>query len=307
MKHFFLFLLIFTAHGSVPPDSYVLGPGDRIAVIAVDLKELEIKPATVDPDGTVDFAYAGRLRATGLTCPQLAAEIQRRLLSIVREPNVRVEVVEYGSQPVSVLGSVNKPGVHHLRGPRNLIEVLASAEGIRVEAGNVIKITRVRESGPLPLPGARLDPTGEFMTGEVRVKALLEARVPELNIRIRSHDVISVPRADLIYVLGNVRKAGGFPLAERESITILQALTLAEGTDPLAASQKTRIIRAASEGAQPIEITVNVKKILAGESPDQELRPNDILFVPNSRTKSVGLRALEAGIQIGTGVVIWRR
>jgi protein involved in polysaccharide export with SLBB domain len=80
-------------------DSYLLGPGDRISVSAGDLKELDFKPATVDADGTVDFQYTGPLKASGMTCAQLAAEIERKLLPIVREPVVRVEVVEYGSQP----------------------------------------------------------------------------------------------------------------------------------------------------------------------------------------------------------------
>jgi polysaccharide export outer membrane protein len=133
--------------------------------------------------------------------------------------------------------------VHQLRGLKSLVEVLAMAEGLRIEAGNMIKITRLKAAGPLPLPGAHLDSTGEFTTGDVGVKALLEARVPELNVRIRPRDVISVPRADLIYVLGNVRKPGGFPLTERESLTVLQALSMAEGVDPLGAPQKTRIIR----------------------------------------------------------------
>jgi polysaccharide biosynthesis/export protein len=287
--------------------SYLLGPGDRISVSVGDLKEIEIKPASVELDGTVDLQYAGRLQASGLTCSQLSLEVERRLLAIVREPKVRMEVIEYGSQPVSILGSVNKPGVHQLKGPKSLVEVLAMAEGLKLEAGNLVKITRTKASGPVPLPGARVDSSGDFATGEVGVKALLEARTPELNIQIRPHDIISVPRADLIYVLGNVRKPGGFALAERESMTILQALSLAEGVDPLGAPQSARIIRAAGSGAPSTEVAVDVKKILSGKMADQALRPNDILFVPNSRSRSVGLRALEAGIQMGTGIAIFRR
>ena len=287
--------------------SYLLGPGDRVAVTVADLKELEIKPTLIDLDGTLDLPYAGRLKAAGLTCAQLSVAIEQNLLSIVRQPKVRTEVVEFGSQPVSILGAVNKAGIHQLRGARNLVEALAMAEGIKPEAGNLVKITRVKASGPLPLPGARLDATGEFMTGDVSLKALLEARTPELNILIRPHDVIAVPRADLIYVLGNVRKPGGFALAERESMTILQALSLAEGIDALGSPQNARIIRSAVAGAPPSEVAIDVKKILAGKLPDQPMRPNDIVFVPNSRSKSVGMRALEAGIQMGTGIAIFRR
>ena len=255
----------------------------------------------------MEFSHAGRFPAVGLTCREVAAHMERKLAAIVREPRVRCEVTEYGSQPVSILGAVNKPGTQQLRGTRNLVDVLAMGEGLKLEAGNVIKVTRRKSSGPLPLPGARQDASGEFATGEVSIKALMEARVPELNIPIRPHDVISVPRADLIYVMGNVKKPGGFPLAERESMTVLQALALAEGVDGLAAAQHARVVRSLEPGTPRQEIAVDVKKILAGKLPDQELRPNDILFVPSSRARSAGLRALEVGIQLGTGIAIFRR
>lgn len=288
-------------------DSYRLGPGDRIAVSLGELKEIEIKTAAVDPDGSIELQYAGTIQAGGMTCAQLSAEIAQRLLPIIRDPKVKVEVSEYGSQPVSILGSVNKPGAHQLRGPKNLIEVLAIAEGLKPEAGNVLRVTRRRSAGTLPLPGAEVDLAGEFTTAEVSVKALLESRRPELNIQVRPHDLIAVLRADLIYVLGNVRKPGGFPLAERESVTVLQALSLSEGVDAMGAAHKARIIRQAGLDGPRSELPVDVGKILAGKLPDQPLRPNDILFIPNNRSKSAALRALETGIQVGTGLLIWRR
>jgi polysaccharide export outer membrane protein len=299
-----LFAIAFSA---LADGNYTLGPGDRIAVYLRDLKEIEIKPASVQLDGTVDLQYAGVVRAQDLTSQQLAAEIEQRLKTIVRQPRVSVEVIEYGSQPVSVLGAANKPGVHQLRGRKNLVEVLALAEGLKPEAGNTIKITRPKASGDIPLPNRKIDPSGEYATAEVSVKALLDAKTPEANIRIRANDIVSIPRAELIYVLGNVRKPGGFPLAERESLTILQALSLAEGMQPASAPQSARILRSknAAEAAQ--EIPIDVKAILARKAPDQPLEPNDILFIPGSAAKSLGLRALDAGIQIGTGVVIWRR
>ena len=90
--------------------NYQLGPGDRIAVYVRDLKEIEIKPAYVQLDGTVEFQYAGVIRAKDLNTSELARQIEQRLEPIVRKPSVSVEVIEYGSQPVSILGAVNKPG-----------------------------------------------------------------------------------------------------------------------------------------------------------------------------------------------------
>ena len=286
--------------------TYLLGPGDRVTVNIRDLKEIEIKPALVELDGTIQLQYAGRIQAEGLTTLELSQQIEQRLGKIIRDPRVTVEVSEYGSQPVSILGAVNKPGVHQLRGGKNLIEVLSLAEGMKPEAGNVIKITRPKASGAIPLANRKEDPTGVYTTAEVGLKSLLEASRPEENIPIRSHDVISIPRADLVYVLGSVRKPGGFPLAEKESITVLQAITLAEGIQPTASAQNARILRSSGSGPAT-ELPINVKLILANKMPDQALKPNDILVIPNSAAKSASLRALEAGIQMGTGLVIWRR
>jgi polysaccharide export outer membrane protein len=285
----------------------LVGPGDQITVSLRDRKEIEIKPAFVRLDGTLELPYAGSMRAQGLSTEQLAREIEAKLTSIVRDPKVTVEVSEYASQPVSVLGAVNRPGVHQLRGHKTLVEVLSMAEGLKSEAGNVIKITRPKASGPIPLTNAKEDATGQFTTAEVSAKGLLEASVPEANIAIRPHDVITVPRAELIYVLGNVRKPGGFPLAERESITVLQAIAMAEGVLPGAVTQSARILRASRSSGPPVEVAIDVKRMLASTAPDQPLLPNDILFIPNSATRSMGMRILEAGLQMATGVVIWHR
>ena len=297
--------LVFGLMAAVPT-AYRLGPGDKVAVQLANLREIEIKPALIEGDGMVDFEHAGRLTAAGLTCLELAAAIETRLSTIVKAPKVRVEVLEYGSQPVSVMGAVNRPGVHQLRGSKTLMDMLALAEGLKPDAGNVVKITRRKGQGPLPVPGARADLSGEFVTGQVQVKALMEARTPELNIEVHPHDVISVPRADLIYVLGKVKRPGGFPLAERESMTILQALALAEGIDGTGSAQDARLIR---ESGTPdrSESPVDVKKILLGQAPDRPLLPNDILFIPGSKARSAGLRALEVAIQLGTGIAIFRR
>jgi polysaccharide export outer membrane protein len=285
---------------------YLLGPGDQITVSLRDRKEIEIKPAFVGLDGTVDLSYAGRLRAEGRSTEQVAREIEAKLTSIVQNPKVTVEVTEYGSQPVSVLGAVNKPGVVQLRGRKSLVEVLSQAEGLKTEAGNSVKITRPKSSGPIPLSNAKEDSSGQFTMAEVSIKGLLDASVPEANIQIRPHDVITVPRAELIYVLGNVHKPGGFPLSERESMTVLQALALAEGVQPGAVTQNARILRAAGTSGR-MEVAVDVKKMLQNRAPDQPLLPNDILFIPNSSSRAVGLRLLEAGVQMATGIAIWGR
>ena len=304
LASFFVFAAL--SVGQTSSSKYLLGPGDRITISLRDLKEIEIKPATIDRDGTIDLQYAGRLKAEGLTTEQLGVEIQKKMAGIIRKPNITVEVTEFGSQPVSILGSVNKPGVHQLRGGKNLVEVLAMAEGMKPEAGNVIKVTRPRPKDATLSANWKEDASGQFVTTEIGVKALLEARTPEANIQIRPHDVISIPRADLVYVMGGVRKPGGFMLAERESITVLQAVSMAEGVAPGSAPQRARILRPSANSSTSQEIVIDVKQILANKAPDQKMQPNDILFIPSSAMKVVSMKAIEAGLQMATGLVIFR-
>jgi polysaccharide export outer membrane protein len=187
-----------------------------------------------------------------------------------------------------------------------LLDLLSSAGGVRTDAGPAAKITRPKASGPIPHPSNRQTVTGDYVA-EVDLKSLLDARNPSENIVIEPHDVVSIPPAEVIYVVGNVKKAGGFPLGGKPTLSVLQALSMAEGLDPQAAPKHSRILRRGSEpGAERTEIAVDVQKIMTGKAQDILLLPNDILFVPSSAAKSVGVRGADIAIQIATRALIWR-
>jgi polysaccharide export outer membrane protein len=304
-----LFLLGAIAFGQTPAPapSYVLGPDDQVAIHVLDLEEIGDSAFRIDMRGYINVPLAGRLHAAGLTVDQLEAALAARLKEVLQTPVVTISVSEFRSQPVSVLGAVNTPGVHQIRGRKTLFEVISEAGGLKNEAGNSIKITRRKEFGPIPLNGAAMDASGQFCVAEVSVKSVMEARNPQENIQIQPNDVISVPRADLYYVIGAVKRAGGFVLSEREHISVLQALSMAEGLDRVASPGNAKILRAADGDTERKEIPVDVNKILSGKASDVSMLANDILFIPNSATKSAALRGLEAAIQLGTGVAIYRR
>jgi polysaccharide biosynthesis/export protein len=284
---------------------YVLGPDDQIVVRALDVEEIDGRVARVDLHGYIDVPLLGKVKAGGLSVEQLEAELARQLRKYVQEPQVTVTVSEYRSQPVSVLGAVNSPGVYNLTGRNTLVEVLSKAGGLRNDAGNTIEITRGRAWGAIPLSSAKSDPSGEFSTAQVSVKSLLEARDPQENIMIEPTDVISVPRADLVYIVGAVHRPGGFVLNERENMTVLQAVSMAEGLEKTSAPRRAKIIRKGMT-TDRAEIPVNLVKILSGKSPDVPLLANDILFVPISGAKTAAYRSIEAAIQVGTGIAIFR-
>mgnify|MGYP000312524630 CR=1 FL=1 len=139
-----------------------------------------------------------------------------------------------------------------------------------------------------------------------QAKSVLEAKNPEENILIMPNDVISVPKAELVYVIGAVKRSGGFVLAEKEQVSALQALSLAEGLDRGASPKRAKILRQGKEGKR-LEIAIDVKKIMSGKANDVPLVANDILFIPSSSMRTIGWRSLEAGMAIGTGWAIYRR
>jgi polysaccharide biosynthesis/export protein len=254
----------------------------------------------------VQAPLVGRIHVAGLTVQQAEETLDKALSTYIREPQVVLNVVEVRSQPVSILGAVNTPGVHQVQGHKTLMEMLASAGGIRPDAGYSVRITRELEWGCIPLPGAKLDPSGQFSVAEVNLKEIMEAKDPAENIQIFPHDVISVPKAEMVYVVGDVKRSGGFVLGERQSISVLQAISLAEGLNGTADSKHAKILRLNHDKDLREELPVDVKALLKGKKQDVSLQGNDILFIPGSTGKKAALRAVEAAIQTGTGLAIWR-
>lgn len=306
MKSLLAFIILcasWTAYGADP--AYMLGPEDQVVIRALDTEEIGNLPYRIDMRGNINVPLAGTIHAAGLTVAQLESVLRERLSAYLRTPVVTISISEFGSEPVSVLGAVTNPGVHQIRGRKTLFEVLSEAGGLKTEAGNTIKITRRVELGTIPLPGSTRDTSGNFWVAEVSARSILEAQNPSENIPICPNDIISVPRASLVYVIGAVKRTGGFVLTERDHITVLEALAMAEGVDRAASASRAKILRQNGSLGRK-EIAVNVNKILAGKSKDLSLQPDDILFVPSSALKSASMHGIESAIQLASGVAIYR-
>jgi polysaccharide biosynthesis/export protein len=283
----------------------LLGPDDQITVSVAEEESISDKPIRIGSTGYITLPMAGRVHAAGLTVEQLESELRERLKAYIKEPQVRVTRMEIRTQPVSVIGAVATPGVHQLQGRKTLVEMLSLAGGVKEEAGYAVKITRQREWGRIPLANAMDDPSGEFSVAEVPLRDLLQAKNPAENILIMPNDVISVPRAEMVYVIGEVGKSGAILLGGgQEKITVLQAISIAAGTTKTAKPKNAKILRLDPGSAKREEVAVDLKALLAGKIDDVAMRPEDILFVPSNASGNVGVRALETALQIGTGVAI---
>ena len=293
------------APASSKPTNYKLGPEDEIVINVLDAAEIGNRPVRIDATGFITVPMVGRVQASGQTLEEFESTLTERLKVYIKEPIVTVSIQTFRSQPVTVLGSVVQPGTHQLEGRKTLIEVIAKAGGIRTDAGYSIKISRRMEFGRLPLPNAVVDPSGETSSAEVGLKGITEARKPEDNIVIMPNDVINVPRGELVYVVGSVKQPGGFVLAERDTISLMQAVAMAGGLAPANKAKNSRIIRPKDKDT-PEEIAVDLRKILDGKEKGIALKANDILYVPDSYAKGALQRAGDTAIQAITGIMIYR-
>jgi polysaccharide export outer membrane protein len=140
----------------------------------------------------------------------------------------------------------------------------------------------------------------------INLGSLLESGDATNNITLQAGDVVTVPHAGIVYVLGAVTKPGGFVLSnDRGQMSALKILSLAGGLTNVAKSDHAVIVRKDMQGQQH-EVPVDLKKVLQRQQEDVQLQPSDILYVPNSAGKQAMLRALEFGIALGSGVALYR-
>ena len=267
-----------------------IASGDLLEIAVYGIPELK-QQVRVSAAGVISLPLIGPLSVAGFSSLEAEMAIARQLRDgkFLNDPHVSVFIKEYATQGISVLGEVEKPGIYPLLGSRRLFDAISAAGGLSERAGKEITlIHRNQPEKPVKITMAR-DP--------------LEA--VQSNLEVYPGDTIVVAKAGVVYVVGDVNRPSGFLMDKNDSMTVLQAIALAEGTKGTAALNSARLIRRTTEGQ--LEIPIALKTILAGKSPDVTLQAEDILFVPGSLGKGAARRSMEAIIQIATGVAIFRR
>jgi polysaccharide export outer membrane protein len=285
---------------------YVLGAGDLVIIHAPLAEDISEKPIRISTNGDISLPLVGRIRAAGMTVEELEGELANRLKVYIKKPDVSVSVTEMRSQPVSVIGQVYAPGVHQLEGSKTLVEMLSVAGGLKDDASYSAQITRQVEWGRIPLANAKMDPTGQFSIAEVPLRDIFTAMNPGDNILIMPNDIINVPRAQMVFVIGDVNRPGSIVLGGQKAVTVIQAIAIAAGPGKTAKSTKAKILRLSPGSASRVELPVNLKALLAGKAGDIAMQPEDILFVPTSLPKDIGYRTIEALAGTGATSIIYR-
>jgi polysaccharide biosynthesis/export protein len=271
---------------AIRPD-YVLGPNDQILIRVPQSDEINEKPFRIATDGFIDLPLAGRIKAEGLTVQALEAEVTNRLREYIRQPLVSITVTQFRSEPVFFVGAFRAPGIYPLQGRRTLVEMLTAVGGIQPNASRRIKITRRAEYGPIPSSNAIVDPAKKVSTAEVSLESLTQEVNPAEDIVLLSYDVVSVDRAERIYVSGEVGKVSAIEFGERSSISVAQALTEAGGFTQFAKRDKVRVLRPVLGTNRRAVIDIDVKRVFEGKDLDFPLQPNDVLFVARDGIRSV--------------------
>jgi polysaccharide export outer membrane protein len=229
----------------------------------------------VDDIGNTTLSLIGQIHLAGMTTEegqQFVAEKYKEMDFFVN-PQVSLMIQEYSTQGVSVLGEVAKPGVYPVLGNRTLLDLISAAGGLTPTASTDVTIQR-RSDGSL-----------------VTAKISRDARESLwADVEIQPGDKIIVARAGVVYVLGNVNRPGGYVMDNGGKISLLQAMAMAEGANATAALNSARLIHKTSYGY--VESTVPLKKILQGKETDQQMQAEDILYIPNSATKSIFYRGM---------------
>ena len=316
---------------SAGPREYAIGPEDVLDINVFEAQEMN-REVRVSASGEISLPLLGAVRAAGLTPRELETTLQDLLhQKYMKDPHIGVFVREMQSHPVSVMGAVRRPGVFQIRGSKTLLEVLSLAEGLADDAGETVIILRgaalsAEPDSPTDHAAASDPPSpGPQSPGEVNaasspandnrfasegavhvnLKDLLESADSRSNPLVHPGDIVKVTRAGVVYVIGEVRKPGGFVLKSNEKISVLQALALSEGLTPTASKGNARIIRTDQQSGERKETPINLGKILAGKAPDPVLGPKDIVFVPNSAAKTTFGRGAEVAAQTLAGLLIF--
>jgi polysaccharide biosynthesis/export protein len=264
-----------------------IGPGDDLDISVFGLPELS-QHARVGNSGDVSLPLVGNLHLAGLSSDEAQSLIEKRLAAghFVNNPQVSVYVKEYTAEGISLMGEVNRPSVYSALGAHRMLDLIQTAGGLTDKAGRTVTVVH-RDDPDHPIT-LTLSHDG--------------AQTAENNIDLRPGDTVVVSKAGIVYVVGEVNKPGGFVIQDK--ITASQVLAMASGPTHEAALDGTKVIRHTSEGLK--DIPLQLKKVLAAKTPDIEVLPDDIIWVPSSKTKGIAGSSVSSVLSLLGTLAIYR-
>src|SRR5262245_5052042 len=310
-------------------EDYRINPGDVIGIQVDRAPELS-GMRRVTASGTIMMAYLGPVTAHGKTADELAGIIADSLSGrYLKNPRVTVTIEQMNSHTFFIQGAINRPGAYQIEGRPSLLTLITVAGGLKENHGSTAFIIREarRPNGDVPDAGEPKAPSilrpgsdaasppsqlpsqyGErdqapderegYELIKVNINGLFRGEFDK-NMRLDTRCVVNIPQADVFFVGGDVNAPGSFQF--KEGATLRQAITLAQGMKHTAAADRAIIIREDQGAKKRQEIRIDAGKIMNGKEEDVAIYANDIVIIPNSRSKSVGGALLSL-----LGVNSWR-
>jgi polysaccharide export outer membrane protein len=279
-----------------------IGANDLLGISVYDSPELT-RTVRVGAEGHIRLPMVTeKIQANGLLPSELEAAIAQILVKegILVRPVVMVTVAEYSSRPVSVVGAVKRPITFQAVGRVTLLDAIARAEGLGELAGPEILVTRYEKD---PVAGEKR------LVQRFPVRQLIDSADAEMNILLQGGEEVRVPEARKIFVTGNVKKPGAFPVREENQLTVMKALALAEGLSPFP-QKYAYIYRKADKQGGLNEIQVELANIMKRKAVDFPLEPEDTLYIPEDEGRRRFVTTTEkivgVGLATASGVLIWR-
>lgn len=283
-----LLLLLLAAQGApgqLSSESLRIGPGDVLSVHVFREDNLDSKVRVRD-SGAALLPLIGSVPLAGLSASDAAMLIEERFTKqgFLNHPQVSVLIEESAAQQVAVLGEVAHPGTVLLSSPRSLLDVLAEAGGLLRSADRHVTVRR---------------PNGRSVTALI-ANDTSSYRNSE-QVQVSPGDTVLVPRAGIVYILGDVGRPGGYLMQDDSQLSLLQALSLAAGTTKTAAEHGARLIRKVNGSAT--EVSLHLKAVEQGKEPDPALHNNDIVFIPFSLGKNIALGASSIAASASSAII----
>ena len=271
-----------------------IGDNDLLGVAVYDAPPLT-GPVRVSREGDIRLPMVKQpIHAAGLYPRDLEKEIAAALVrdDLLVNPIVTVTIIEYDSRPITVVGAVKSPVTFQAVHPVSLLDAISRAQGLTPDAGSEILVSS-RTQGE--------DGKETTLLRRVPVRDLLDNGDPALNIELHGGEVVRVPQAGRVFVLGDVKKPGSYFIADGSQSSIMKALALSEGLGDHA-GHTAYIYRLEAGAAGRNEIPVPLKKIMDRKSPDVALNANDILYIPDANGRRITAKVLESVVGVG-GIV----
>jgi polysaccharide export outer membrane protein len=269
----FALLALATVTGFAQKESLLIGPGDMIHVQVFDTPEMDQHVRVTDA-GTVSLMFVGAIKVVGMTPTDASQAVAQALIDkqYMRAPQVTIVVEQFATQNVSVLGEVQQPGVFPIATATPILKVVSLAGGLTPLADRNVTIER----------HSNTNEKVNYFLSNTSANALTD------SVLVYPGDTVLIPKAGVVYVLGDVGRPGGYPMNTNNSqMTMLQAVAMAGSTSKTALPSKVRLVRKTPTGTQDIHVSLGAME--KGAEPDLPLQADDVIFVPFSWMKNLAL------------------